>query len=203
MDQDSVTISGTESRIGRTVRNHMAKAKKPTEKRVTKPRRAAAAGPHRLYTLDVSLFDGSRPRKWTKKKQSVVRTIQIRGDQTLEQLHDAIFDAFDRYDEHMYEFQMGQGPMDQDGSTYVLPEADDGDPQVLGTVDQTTIDSMGLEVGRQFGYWFDFGDDWHHQIGVVAIDEGPAEGKYPQVIKSVGESPPQYPDDEDEDDYED
>jgi hypothetical protein len=38
-------------------------------------------------------------------------------------------------------------------------------------VDQTTLDSLGLEVGRSFGYWFDFGDDWWHQINVEAIED--------------------------------
>ena len=38
-------------------------------------------------------------------------------------------------------------------------------------MDQTTLDSLGLEVGRTFGYWFDFGDDWWHQINVEAIDD--------------------------------
>jgi hypothetical protein len=159
-----------------------------------KPKRPA--GPSRVYTLDVSLLLGPITQKFFKKNKSVVRTIQIRGDQTLEELHEAIFDAFDRYDEHMYEFQMGKGPMDPEGPRYVLPmAADDEDfgPRILGTVDKTTIDDMGLIVGRQFGYWFDFGDDWHHQIDVERIDEGPGEGEYPRVTGRIGESPPQYP----------
>jgi len=152
--------------------------------------------------LDVSLLHGPVTEAFAKKNKSVVRTIQMRGDQTLEELHQAIFDAFDRFDPHMYEFQMGKGPMDRDGPRYVLPEAagDDFGPRVLGAVDKTTIDEMGLKVGRQFGYWFDFGDDWHHQIGVEKIEDGPGEGEYPRVIARVGESPEQYPDSEESDD---
>lgn len=161
-----------------------------------KTKSAKAAGPAQVYTLEVSLLRGPITQKFFKKNKSVVRTIQIRGDQTLQDLHEAIFDAFDRYDEHMYEFQMGKGPMDPEGPRYVLPMAAEEDfgPEILGTVDKTTIDSMGLEVGRQFGYWFDFGDDWHHQIGVEQIEEGPGEGEYPRLVKRIGESPPQYPD---------
>jgi hypothetical protein len=164
-----------------------------------KARPAKAAGPTQVYTLDVSLLQGPVARKFVKKNKSVIRTIQIRGDQTLEDLHAAIFDAFDRFDPHMYEFQMGKGPMDPDGPRYVLPMAaeDDFGPRILGTVDKTTIDSMGLEVGRQFGYWFDFGDDWHHQVGVEGIEPGPGEGEYPRVTRRIGESPPQYPEDGD------
>src|SRR5512135_50291 len=42
------------------------------------------------------------PSSHTVPYQKMSRTIQIRGDQTLEDLHHAIFDAFDRWDEHMY-----------------------------------------------------------------------------------------------------
>ena len=48
------------------------------------------------------------------------------------------------------------------------------------------------------GYWFDFGDDWWHQINVLGIDTKIPPGKYPKVAKRVGQSPPQYPDMDDE-----
>jgi hypothetical protein len=51
-----------------------------------------------------------------------------------------------------------------------------------------------LQVDEAFGYWFDFGDDWWHQINVVAIDEEVAGGPYPRITKRTGASPPQYPD---------
>ena len=60
--------------------------------------------------------------------------------------------------------------------------------------DNTTIDSLALKVGGRFGYWFDFGDDWWHQINVEAIDEGIPRGRFPRVTKRVGKNPPQYPD---------
>jgi hypothetical protein len=162
------------------------------------PTPAAAAGRGRVYTLAVSLLSGPVTTAFARKNRSVVRTIEIRGDQTLEQLHDCIFDAFDRDDPHKYEIQIGKGPMDRKGPRYVLPMAADEDfgPPIAGTVDATTIDQMGLKVGRQFGYWFDFGDDWHHQIGVEKIEDGPAKGRYPRVVERVGASPPQYAEEE-------
>jgi len=81
----------------------------------------------RLYTLEVFLMGGPISEKFAKKNPVISRTIQIRGDQTLEDLHHAIFDAFDRFDEHMYEFQFGKGPMDRKAPRYVLPNADDLD----------------------------------------------------------------------------
>ncbi len=65
-----------------------------------------------------------------------------------------------------------------------------------GQVDQTRIDSLGLKVGQSFGYWFDFGDDWWHQINVEAIEDKVPRGKFPKVIKKIGKNPPQYPDED-------
>ena len=153
-------------------------------------------GDVRLYTLEVFIISGPVSEKFAKKNPEMSRTIQIRGDQTLEDLHHAIFDAFDRYDEHMYEYQFGKGPMDPKGHRYVLPtafETDMGEKNPpAGRVDQTSIESLGLKVGQSFGYWFDFGDDWWHQINVEAIEDKVPEGKFPKVTKRVGKSPPQY-----------
>jgi hypothetical protein len=72
---------------------------------------------------------------------------------------------------------------------------DDNPP--AGRVDQTTLDSLGLKENRSFGYWFDFGDDWWHQIDVTAIADETPKGKLPKVIKKVGQNPPQYTDADD------
>ncbi len=154
----------------------------------------------RLYTLEVFLLSGPITEKFAKKNPEISRTIQIRGDQTLEDLHHALFDAFDRSDEHMYEFQFGKGPMDPKAPRYVLPDAfevDMGEKHPpAGRVDRTSIDSLGLKVSRSFGYWFDFGDDWWHQINVEAIEDEAPGGTFPRVTKRVGKSPPQYAEEE-------
>jgi hypothetical protein len=170
----------------------MARPKKPTARRSNPTVRKDV----RLYTLEVFLLSGPIAEKFAKKNPVVSRTIQIRGDQTLEDLHNAVFDAFDRFDHHMYEFQFGEGPMDPKAPRYCLPEAFEADmgeeDPPTGRVDRTRIDSLGLEVGRSFGYWFDFGDDWWHQIDVEAIEDEAPAGKFPRVTKRVGKSPPQY-----------
>lgn len=149
-----------------------------------------------LYTLDVFIIRGPMTEAFVKENPVISRTIQIRGDQTLEQLHNAIFSALDREEEHMYEFQLGKGPMDPKGKRYVLPmalvEPIPGPHKPAGDVNHTTIRALDLNVDEAFGYWFDFGDDWCHQINVVSIERAVPGGKYPQVTKRVGGSPPQY-----------
>lgn len=160
----------------------------------------------KLYELEVSLLNGPIAEAFAKKNPSVLRTIQIRGDQTLEDLHMAIFDAFDREEEHMYEFQVGgKRPMDRKARRYGLSMAMDDpfdDHRLAGDVADTTIGSLGLKVDQPFAYWFDFGDDWWHQITVLAIHDEVPRGRYPKVTSKTGDSPPQYIhwDEEDDDD---
>jgi hypothetical protein len=160
----------------------------------------------RLFTLDVSLISGPVTEEFVRKNKEVCRTIAIRGDQTLEDLHYAIFDAFNREDEHMYEFQFGKRPHDRNARTYVHEFALEGpfgeETEHEGLVHDTSIGSLNLKPRQEFFYWFDFGDDWWHKIAVVSIEEAAPAGKYPRVTKSVGDSPPQYigwDEDEDED----
>lgn len=168
-------------------------------KRPDKPENREPSSP-RLYSLEVFIIDGPMTEQFAKRNPVVSRTIRIRGDQTLEDLHEAIFDAFDRWEEHMYEFQFGKRPNDPKGKRYVLPDDfDSNEPNVAGDVAQTTIDSLGLKVKKSFAYWFDFGDDWWHQIDVLAIDDKATKGEYPKVVKRVGKSPPQYTDEDEED----
>jgi Plasmid pRiA4b ORF-3-like protein len=49
-----------------------------------------------------------------------------------------------------------------------------------------------LKPGRPFGSWFDFGDDWFHEIRVERIEQAIPTVTYSRVIKRVGKSPPQY-----------
>ncbi len=178
-------------------------AKRPA----TSAKRSPTASSPMVYELLVALVEGPITRSFVRRNKVVTRTIEIRGDQTLEQFHLAIFDSFDRSEEHMYEFQLGgKGPHDPKARRYVLPmayEMDATGQSPAGDV-TTRIDELGLKVDDIFGYWFDFGDDWWHQIEVLSIKENPASGKYPRLTQRVGQSPPQYPDlDEEEDEEED
>ena len=121
----------------------------------------------------------------------VNRVIEIRGDQTLEQLHQAIFQAFDRWDEHLYEFQFGKRPFDPDGPTFGVADEPTGKTPT-GDARTTKLDDLDLKPNRVFGYWFDFGDDWYHQVQVERIEQAIPTVTYPRVIKRVGKSPPQY-----------
>lgn len=156
-----------------------------------RPAAPTPAPPANLYVVSVFLMSGPVSEKFTKKEIS--RVIEIRGDQSLEQLHHAIFKAYDRWDEHLYEFQFGKRPFDPDGPNFGVP-----DPKKKknrkGDARTTRLDDLDLKPHRVFGYWFDFGADWFHQVQVERIEQAIPTVTYPRVIKRVGKSPPQYGD---------
>jgi Plasmid pRiA4b ORF-3-like protein/LexA DNA binding domain len=158
---------------------------------------APPAPPARLYVLSVFLMRGPVSEKFAHKEVS--RVIEIRGDQTLEQLHHAIFQAYDRVEQHLYEFQFGKRPFDPDGPNYGIPGASAGEKGHSkgtqgGDARTAKLDALELKEGRAFGYWFDFGDDWFHQVQLDRIDQAIPTVTYPRVTKRVGKSPPQYGD---------
>lgn len=146
--------------------------------------------PAKLYILKVALY----------RSRGTWRRIAIRGDQTLGDLHQAIFDAFDRYDEHLYSFYIGPGSLKinprnprtaaRQGTEYSHPELECDE----ANAEETPIASLRLGIGRQFLYLFDFGDEWWHIITVEQTNAEPVTSmSYPTVIAERGEAPPQYP----------
>jgi hypothetical protein len=152
-----------------------------------------------VYTFGVYLVGG--PIDDAYVDQEISRQIDVLGHQTLHDLHQAIFEAFEREEEHLYEFNLGESPQDRSQlyfyqGSWGLDDDDDerGDPT------STTIDELGLEPGQRFGYIFDMGDQWEHVIDLLNVKTGAGKGPYPKLGKKVGSSPPQYPDFDDEDD---
>ena len=150
-----------------------------------------------IYTLEVFIILGLVSQKFAEKNPIMSRTIEIRGDQTLEELHKIIFKAFNRFEEHLYEFQVGgKGPQDPKARRYSFSSTDAEimGGKLTGDVRETVIDDLKLKKDAAFAYWFDFGDDWWHQINVIAIEQKTSKGKYPKITSRIGKSPPQYMD---------
>ena len=63
-----------------------------------------------------------------------------------------------------------------------------------GDVRTTTLESLGLEIGKTFLYLFDYGDEWRFKVRVHAIDLNAPEDEYPKEVQSVGQATSQYPD---------
>ena len=90
-------------------------------------------------------------------------------------------------------------------SSMMSGDDDEEEEDEAGDVRTTTLDSLELQPGQSFLYLFDYGDEWHFNVRVHAVDENASPTiQYPRVVQIVGEAPPQYPDwdDEDEEDEE-
>jgi hypothetical protein len=168
------------------------KRAKPRVRKAKSSRQPSAPPPPSaasLYVFSVYLMGGPISKEFADKEIS--RMIEIRGDQTLDQLHHAIFKAYDRLEDHRYEFQFGKRPNDPGGPNYGVP-----DPRAVqkkvNNATATKLDDLGLELDRVFGYLFDFGEEWFHQVHVERIECAIPTETYPRVIRRVGKSPPQY-----------
>ena len=76
----------------------------------------------------------------------------------------------------------------------------EADPGVLG-VKKTKIAQAFPAVGHTMLFLFDYGDEWRFRVRLQGTAKKIAKVRYPRVIASLGESPEQYPEpDEEEDD---
>ena len=154
-------------------------------------------GKMKIYQFRVSIIGIPR----------VYRVIEVTDNCTFDDLHDAIFNAFDRYDSHLYSFFITKEDTKNIQSIFNAPEITH--PQNVGDImgsgrkrkstANTRIEDIDLNEKDVFHYLFDFGDDWWHRIRVQSIRTGGFKKKSIKIIKSVGKSPEQYPD---YDDYE-
>lgn len=134
------------------------------------------------YVISVSLGTGC------------YRHIRISGKATLEELSDAILDAFDFDNDHLHAFFMNNRAWD-DEECYYSPYAEERFP----ATDACRLQFINLEVGKKFLYIFDFGDDWRFQCKVLKVlDE---DTKIPQIVRTKGEAPQQYPEFDEDDAY--
>ncbi len=127
------------------------------------------------YVISVSLGKGC------------YRHIRISGKCTLWDLHSAILDAFEFFDDHAHAFFMDNVKW-SDRDSYYMKEVADGQR----TTEKRRIGSVGLYKGMAFKYIFDFGDEWTFQCKVLRTE--PGDSGEPQVIKMKGEAPAQYRD---------
>jgi len=136
----------------------------------------------------------------------VYRLIEVSENCTFDDFHDAIFQAYDRYDHHLYSFFLTRKDTANMRRIYNAPEIthpqsvedDFGFSKEKKSTAKTRIRDVDLKEKDVFHYLFDFGDDWWHRIRVQSIREASSKKKHIKIIKSVGASPPQYPDFDDD-----
>jgi Plasmid pRiA4b ORF-3-like protein len=118
----------------------------------------------------------------------VTRRLALRGDQTLQDLHEELRRAFEWWEDHLYSFWIDGEFWGDKASEYTSPFEPEND---VKTAD-VELDRLALEPGREIAYVFDFGDEWRVRIRLDEIRPAGDEG-YPAILERRGKAPPQYP----------
>jgi hypothetical protein len=121
------------------------------------------------------VLDDTEPVVW--RSVEVPLTISLKG------LHEVIQAAMPFEDYHLFDFRIGE-------MRYAMPDPDWPGPDTrsakaakLGAVLETGI--------RQFGYTYDFGDNWQHSITVEEIGPADPAAEYPRYVDGERRAPPE------------
>ena len=150
------------------------------------------------YTFRVRLLGGGYA---PPKPRRIWREIELASTHTLADLGEAIPEAFDFDDPHLWAFFLSGKPWDEH-TEYAL----DPEPNPFSGRRPKAADRLAIREapGKEFLYIFDFGDEWHFGVKLTRTSETlEPRAQYPRIVARHGESPPQYPDLEDEDEDDD
>lgn len=131
--------------------------------------------PDQIARLRITL-EGIEPAIW--------RQVEVPLTATLKALHDVIQAAFGWRGYHLHVFEVGE-------ERYGVP-----DPEWDGLWPIRPEKGMRfaalIERGvRRFGYTYDFGDDWRHEIVVEAVEAADPALEYPRLVAGARRAPPE------------
>lgn len=122
--------------------------------------------------------------------------IKLDGMHTLHDLHNCIQGAFDFDNDHMYSFFMDGIAWSDD--KFTCPFEDEG-PHA----DEVKIGELDLSEKQNFMYLFDYGDEWQFKVEVYSIEEMNEKVISSEIVEIKGKVPKQYPNFDDEGDFDD
>ncbi|CAA9320768.1 MAG: hypothetical protein AVDCRST_MAG56-6950 [uncultured Cytophagales bacterium] len=137
-----------------------------------------------LYSTVPTFTPGLCVLKVALEKQ-LYRTIAIGASATLDDLHQAIQNAFQFDNDHLYAFFMDGEPWSDD--RFNDPRMEES-PFASGV----KLGELDLYAGKRFLYLFDFGTEWRFRVTVLQVDPSAPEPKSPKVVDKQGKNPKQY-----------
>jgi hypothetical protein len=111
---------------------------------------------------------------------SIWRSVLVRANVTLHELHRTIQMLFQWYDYHLYRFEIGDRGF----------EAPDDEAEGEDST-RARLDRLGLRAGDTFEYTYDFGDDWRHLVEVEALESVSDQAWLPWVLDGARRGPPE------------
>jgi Plasmid pRiA4b ORF-3-like protein len=113
--------------------------------------------------------------------------VAVAGHEHLTALHDAIQQAFNWENDHLYSFWLDGRFWGDAAAERVIPGAPDTDSKTA----DIRVDELRLKIGQRIAYVFDYGDEWRVMLTLRERIEG--GGPMPRVSERRGKAPPQYP----------
>jgi hypothetical protein len=157
--------------------------------------RARRAPEPPVYTFRVRILGGYFA---PPECRSLWREIAVAANQTLGDLGHAIPLAFGFDDPHLWSFFLSGKAWDTSSEYAYYPDDDFFSGKRSHDAKRTYLRNVpfpGKTGKKEFLFLFDFGDEWHFGVKLlresVTLEPGT---RYPQVVASAGENPPQYPD---------
>jgi hypothetical protein len=160
------------------------------------PRRRVAAPAMHTCIFRIRIVGGFYAPPQASK---VWREVELRADQTLADLGGLIPPAFGFDDDHLWSFFLSGKPWDRASEYARMP-----DPELLpgaGRRGAGRLRVVDAPAGREFLFLFDYGDEWHFGVRLARTGAVEPGVRYPRVVAGEGEAPPQYPELEDEGDW--
>ncbi|XVX20086.1 IS1096 element passenger TnpR family protein [Actinomycetota bacterium] len=132
-----------------------------------------------LLTVKVSL-DGAKPPIW--------RRLRIRGDLTLDMVHEYLQAAMGWSGSHLHHFEPDRDPRSPRHflNDFDVEEGEEGTPETDARLDQ-----LLREPGDRLRYRYDFGDDWAHTLLVEEVRPASDDDPPAVCVKAVRECPPE------------
>jgi hypothetical protein len=125
-----------------------------------------------IYQLRVTLLDVT-PSVW--------RRLALPGGYTLDRVHRAIQYAMGWQDYHLHSFEI-------DGHQYGVPDPD-GELDLRDELDIRLDAATGKD--SRFGYTYDFGDWWEHEVLVETVFPAEPDERYPLCLEGERACPPE------------
>jgi Plasmid pRiA4b ORF-3-like protein len=113
--------------------------------------------------------------------------VAVAGHEHLTALHDAIQQAFNWENDHLYSFWLDGQFWGDAAAERVIPGAPDTDSKTA----DVPVDELRLQTGARIAYVFDYGDDWRVMLTLRECVDG--SDAIPRVSDQRGTAPPQYP----------
>jgi hypothetical protein len=129
---------------------------------------------------------------------SIYREIEIEASKSLYKLAEAINSAFGFDFDHAFGFYSGDpyGAKRKHPCYELFADMGEAEPGTLG-VKKTRIAEAFPTIGHSLIFLFDYGDEWRFRVKLKATGRKLAKTRYPRIVASQGEAPPQYPESDD------